>query len=59
MTARKPPDAAKLLAYVQKFIKKHEISCPEAVSQCDAVILDAYAFIEGCCRIAGYHKEKP
>ena len=50
--------AEELLAHVQKFIKDQEINCGEAVYQNDDVILNAYEFIDECCKIVGYHKDE-
>ncbi len=40
----------------EKFIKEQQISGPEAVHQCDNVIINAYEFIQNVCDIVGYHK---
>lgn len=45
----------KLWEFCRAYIAKQEISCPEAVYQCDRVILSAYEFIDGICEIVGYH----
>jgi len=50
---------AGLWAHVETFIAEQEISCPESVSQCDRIILNAYTFIEGCCDIVGYRANDP
>lgn len=39
-----------------KFRDKHDISCPETISQVDNVIVDAYRFIEDICDIIGYRE---
>ncbi|WP_316207356.1 hypothetical protein [Bradyrhizobium sp. SZCCHNR3118] len=44
----------RLLEYCKAFIKEQRITCPETIGQCDWVILNAYAFIEGVCDIVGY-----
>ena len=49
-------EAAKLVSLCEKFIADNEISCAETVCQTDRVIQNAYEFIEGICKIVGYHK---
>lgn len=44
----------KLWEHCTRFVKEQRISCPEAVSQRDSVIENAYAFIEGISDIVGY-----
>lgn len=46
--------AEKVLALVEAFIEKHNITCPETISQTDDVIANAYDFIESLCETAGY-----
>lgn len=46
--------AEKVLAIVEKFVVDQRITCPEAISQCDRVIENAYGFIEDLCDVAGY-----
>ena len=46
-----------LWKFCQAFIAEQEISCADAVSQCDRVIENAYEFIEGVCEIVGYHDD--
>ena len=53
-----PEAQRELFEYCKTFIKEQSISCPEAISQCDRVIENAYAFIEGVCDIVGYYEEK-
>jgi hypothetical protein len=47
---------AELWKLCEKFIKEQKISCPESVSQCDNVIVNAYSFIEDICEIVGYYE---
>jgi len=44
-----------VIALVQAFVAKHQISCGECVHQNDAVIIDATRFIEKLCDRVGYH----
>jgi hypothetical protein len=44
----------KLWNIVENFIKKEKIYCPEAITQSDNVIVNAYDFIEECCNVVGY-----
>lgn len=46
--------AEAVLALVDAFIVKHEITCAETVYQTDRVIEAAYEFIESLCDVAGY-----
>lgn len=47
-----------LWSHVKGFIDEQEISCVEAIGQCDRVILNAYDFIEGCCDVVGYWEDE-
>lgn len=47
-----------LYRHVRKFITTQEITCAETIYQVDRVIEHGYEFIEGCCRITGYHKHE-
>lgn len=42
----------------QKFVKEQDISCPEAICQCDRVIENSYDFIEEIADIIGYNTEE-
>lgn len=44
----------KVLTLVRDFIEKNRITCAEAVSQNDHVIVNAYDFIEELAEAAGY-----
>lgn len=46
----------KLVSYVKDFIKDHQISCDEAVYQCDSIQLEAPDFLSKCCEIIGYYE---
>jgi hypothetical protein len=54
LTSLATPEA-QMMAHVRAFIEKQRIDCAETVGQSDRVIVNAYEFIEGCCKIAGYH----
>ena len=47
---------AELLTFARGFIETQRITCAETVYQTDRVIENAYEFIEGVCKIAGYAK---
>ena len=47
-------EMAQLWIHVSKFIENQNISCNDAIGQCDNIILNAYDFIGGCCEIVGY-----
>lgn len=40
----------------RKFVDKQQISCEEAICQCDRVILNAYDFIGDVCEVVGYYE---
>ena len=46
--------ARECLRLVDEFINDNEITCAEAVTQSDRVIINAYEFIEALCDVAGY-----
>jgi hypothetical protein len=46
----------KLREICKKFIEKHRISCSEAISQEDSIIVDAYDFIKEICDEVGYYE---
>lgn len=52
-----PSEAQQLLDYCRAYIAKQEIHSAETINQCDHVITSAYEFIEGVCKIAGYHRD--
>lgn len=56
---REPGEAIALANHRRAFIAAQEITCAETVNQSDRVIENAYAFIEGVCKIIGYHKPEP
>lgn len=43
-----------LFEIVCEFIKKHKISCGEAIYQNDEISLNSLEFIEKCCESVGY-----
>jgi hypothetical protein len=45
----------KLVEVCKNFIKNHNISCVEAISSKDSVIVDAYLLIRDICEIVGYY----
>ncbi len=47
-----------LYRHVRQFVTTQKISCAETIYQTDRVIENAYEFIEGCCKITGYHKHE-
>jgi hypothetical protein len=49
-------DIEALFETVTKFIDDHRISCPEAITQNDEVITNAYDLIESLCEIVGYYE---
>jgi hypothetical protein len=53
-----PPARDRLWALCRKFVEERGITCPEHVSQCDDVIVNAYQLIEDICEIVGYHEEE-
>ncbi len=48
----------KLWKYCEKFIKDQQIDSGETVYQMDNVIENAYEFVDGVCKIVGYHKHE-
>lgn len=41
-----------------KFVKDNDISCPEAINQCEWISENSLDLIEDICKIVGYNKEK-
>ena len=54
----RPSKKDELLEVCQDFIEAQRITSPETIYQSDAVIENAYEFINRVCDIVGYHKEK-
>lgn len=48
----------KLLNIVTQFRNKHQISCPEAITQVDRIIIDGYDLISDLCDVVGYIEVK-
>lgn len=48
----------KLLEIVRDFIHEEKIICPESIYQMDNVILGAPEFIENCCCVVGFYRDK-
>jgi hypothetical protein len=46
--------ALKLLVFCRQFISEQAITCMETIYQTDRVAENAFQFIEGVCKIAGY-----
>ena len=44
----------KLAELCKKFIADNDISCAEAIYQCEGVVLASPQFIESMCNIVGY-----
>lgn len=39
----------------KNFVLENEISCPDAIYQCDHIVENAYEFIEKICDVVGYY----
>lgn len=53
-----PEDMKRLWDHCRQFFADQRISCPEAIAQCDRVIVNAYEFIDGIGEIIGYPKDE-